>query len=259
MISKRFFFVKHLLKKMKSNIFEYFSISSCTKTRISYIIFLMKKQNILIVEDHALTRFALVTSLKDVDFVGDIYEAENAAGAYDILNQHNIQIVLMDLGLPGINGVKATKEIKRLHKKVKVIVITSHNEEAEVLECLEAGISAYCSKDIKPDKLIELIKDVIEGSIWFDSKISEYVLNAARNIKPVMSLGKRSGNHYNLTSKELKVLELIKVGNSNSEIAKKLNISINTTKVHVCAILQKLEVDDRTQAAIKAINDNIVG
>ena len=218
----------------------------------------MKKSNILIVEDHALTRFALMTSLRDADFVEKIYESPDAAGAYDILNKEDIQVVLMDLGLPGINGIKATKEIKKLHKNVKVIVITSHNEEAEVLECLEAGISAYCSKDIKPEKLIELIKDILSGSIWFDSSISEYVLNAAKMIKPTIQ-PRKSTNKYNLTSKEMKVLELIKVGNSNNEIAKKLNISINTTKVHVCSILQKLEVDDRTQAAIKAINDNIEG
>ena len=170
------------------------------------------------------------------------------------MSKNKIDVVLMDLGLPGINGVKASKEIKRLHKKVKIIVITSHNEEDEVRECLDAGISAYCSKDIKPEKLISLIQDVLNGSIYFDSSISQYVLNATRGLKP---LNHKKNDKYNLTSKEMKVLELIKSGNSNNEIAKKLNISINTTKVHVCSILQKLEVDDRTQAAIKAINDNI--
>lgn len=217
----------------------------------------MNKYNILIVEDHALTRFALSTSLKDVDFVNDVFEAEDAMMCYDILNKNKIDIVLMDLGLPLINGVKATKEIKKIHPNVKIIVITSHNEENEVLECLEAGINAFCSKDIKPDKLIELIKDVINGSIWFDSTVSEYVLKAAKGTKA--STSNKKHDNYNLTSKELKVLELIKNGNSNNEIAKKLNISINTTKVHVCSILQKLEVNDRTQAAVKAIRDNIAG
>ncbi len=214
----------------------------------------MEKCNILIVEDHALTRFALVTSLRGEDFVGEIFESPDAAHAYDILNNHKIDICLMDLGLPGINGIKSSKEIKRLHKDVRIIVITSHNEEAEVVECLNAGISAYCSKDIKPDKLIELIKDVMAGSMWFDPMISKYVMNAAKTIK--IQPTKKDSN-YNLTAKEKKVLELIKNGNSNSEIAKKLNISINTTKVHVCSILQKLNVDDRTQAAIKAIKHNI--
>lgn len=216
----------------------------------------MKKTNILIVEDHALTRFALMTSLREQDFIGEIYEAENAAKGYGMLNSHDIDIVLMDLGLPGIDGVRATQEIKKIHKDVRVIIITSHSEEVEVVKCFEAGISAYCSKDIKPEKLIELIKDVRDGSMWFDSAVSQFIQSVAKVPK---NHKQNTREDYNLTSKEKKVLELIKVGNSNSEISQKLNIAVNTTKVHVCSILQKLGVEDRTQAAIKAINDNLPG
>ena len=158
--------------------------------------------------------------------------------------------------MPGVNGVKETQEIKKMHKKVKVIVLTSHNEEDEVIKCLEAGISAYCSKDIKPDKLIELIRDILGGSLWFDSAVSQYVLNTKR---PASAGSLKKDDLYNLTLKEKKVLSLLADGNSNLQIAKKLNISVNTTKVHVCNILQKLSVDDRTQAAIKAIKENILG
>ncbi len=216
----------------------------------------MEKINVLIVEDHALTRFALKTSLRDQDFIGEIFEAPDASRGYDILNNHKIDIVLMDLGLPGINGVRATQEIKKIHKDIRVIIITSHSEKVEVTKCLEAGISAYCSKDIKPEKLIELIKDVRDGSMWFDPVVSEYVQQAMRAVNGGREL-KVNKNTYNLTAKEKKVLELIKEGNSNNEISRKLNIKVNTTKVHVCSILQKLGVEDRTQAAIKAINDNI--
>ena len=103
-----------------------------------------KKYNILIVEDHALTRFALKTSLRDANFVQNVFEASCAQEAYDILALNDIELVIMDLGLPGVNGVKATQEIKKMYKKIKVIVLTSHNEEDEVLKCLEAGICAYC-------------------------------------------------------------------------------------------------------------------
>lgn len=215
-----------------------------------------KKYNILIVEDHALTRFALKTSLREADFVDNVFEASCAQEAYEQLALSNIQLVIMDLGLPGINGVKATQEIKKMHKKVKVVVLTSHNEEDEVIKCLEAGISAYCSKDIKPDKLVELIRDILNGNLWFDSTVSQYVLNTQRSSK---NPRQKSEDTYNLTLKEKKVLSLLADGNSNQQIAKKLNISVNTTKVHVCNILQKLSVDDRTQAAIKAIKENILG
>ena len=215
-----------------------------------------KKYNILIVEDHALTRFALKTSLRDADFVDSVYEASCAQEAYEQLASNDVHLVIMDLGLPGINGVCATQEIKKMYKKIKVVVLTSHNEEDEVLKCLDAGISAYCSKDIKPDKLIELIKDILNGNLWFDSTVSQYVLNTKRRILAAKS---KTDDEYNLTLKEKKVLSLLADGNSNQQIAKKLNISVNTAKVHVCNILQKLSVDDRTQAAIKAIKENILG
>ena len=215
----------------------------------------MRGCNILIVEDHALTRFALLTSLKDEDFTEEIFEAENAQNAYKILKEHKIDVVLMDLGLPVIDGVTASAEIKKNYPDIKIIVITSHNEQKEVEGCLEAGISAYCSKDIDPKKLIELIKDVMTGSMWFDSSVSKIVMQKTAGLK---QKEEDTSNKYNLTSKELSVLSLLANGNSNNEIAKKLNISINTTKVHMCSILQKLSVDDRTQAAIKAIRENLI-
>ena len=215
----------------------------------------MRGCNILIVEDHALTRFALLTSLKDEDFTEEIFEAENAQNAYKILKEHKIDVVLMDLGLPVIDGVTASAEIKKNYPDIKIIVITSHNEQKEVEGCLEAGISAYCSKDIDPKKLIELIKDVMTWSMWFDSSVSKIVMQKTAGLK---QKEEDTNNKYNLTSKELSVLSLLANGNSNNEIAKKLNISINTTKVHMCSILQKLSVDDRTQAAIKAIRENLI-
>lgn len=212
--------------------------------------------NVLIVEDHALTRFALSTSLKDEDFTKEVFEAENADQAYKILKEQKIDVVLMDLGLPVIDGVSASVEIKKKYPAVKIIVITSHNEEKEVMGCLDAGINAYCSKDIEPEKLITLIKDVMDGAMWFDKSVSGIVMKKNSGQKP--SGTEEIKNKYNLTAKELGVLSLLADGNSNIEIAKKMNISINTTKVHMCAILQKLSVDDRTQAAIKAIRENII-
>ncbi len=215
----------------------------------------MEKKNILIVEDHALTRFALSASLKDEDFIENIFEAKEAYEAYTILSKNKIDVILMDLGLPGVDGISATIEIKKKYPDIKVIIITSHNEEREVQKCMQAGISAYCSKDIKPDKLIRLIQDVINGAIWFDSNIAKYVLNMTRTNKEDF----RKETSYSLTSKEMMVLNLISEGYSNQDIAKKLDISVNTTKVHVCSILQKLSVDDRTQAAVKALKENITG
>lgn len=218
-----------------------------------------KKSNILIVEDHALTAFALKTSLSCMEFVRDIFEAQNAQEAFEQLENNNIDLILMDLGLPEIDGVEAIKKIRETNKNVKIIVLTSHCDKEEVLNCLEAGISAYCTKDIKPDKLCNVISDVLGGSMYFDSAVSKYVMETTSRKNNEDSFGNISVKDcYNLTQQEKRVLILLSGGHNNQQIAKKLSISINTTKVHVCSILQKMGVEDRTQAAIKAIRENLI-
>lgn len=223
-----------------------------------------KKSNVLIVEDHALTSFALKTSLLTLKFIGKIFEADCALGAYEIIKNNKIDLILMDLGLPDINGVEASRKIRQLNSNAKIIILTSHSGKEEVQECLEIGISAYCTKDIKPQKLCEVIKDVISGSLYFDSAVSEYVIKSNLKIEEIgenISQEKKEltiKDCYNLTQQEKRVLILLASGNNNSQIAKKLKISINTTKVHVCSVLQKMNVEDRTQAAIKAIRENLI-
>ncbi len=218
-----------------------------------------KKINVLIVEDHALTSFALKTTLSSLDFIDKIYEADCAQEAYNKVKNNNIDLILMDLGLPDKNGADISREIKKINSNVKIIILTSHCEKDEVQECLEIGISAYCTKDIKPQKLCEVIKDVNKGSLYFDSSVSEFVLEFNENKKQPQEKKELSiKDCYNLTQQEKRVLILLASGNNNSQIAKKLKISINTTKVHVCSILQKMNVEDRTQAAIKAIRENLI-
>ena len=218
-----------------------------------------KKINVLIVEDHALTSFALKTTLSSLDFIDKIYEADCAQEAYNKVKNNNIDLILMDLGLPDKNGADISREIKKINSNVKIIILTSHCEKDEVQECLEIGISAYCTKDIKPQQLCEVIKDVNKGSLYFDSSVSEFVLEFNENKKQPQEKKELSiKDCYNLTQQEKRVLILLASGNNNSQIAKKLKISINTTKVHVCSILQKMNVEDRTQAAIKAIRENLI-
>lgn len=213
------------------------------------------KSNILIVEDHELTRFGLKTTFDGVDFVGTIYEAEYAEKAIEIFNNNKIDLIIMDLGLPNINGIEATKKIRSKNKEVKIVILTSHNDEKEVLESLKAGANAYCSKEINPARLTEVVHSVLEGASWFDPAIAHVVLKAATNSNIDNTDSK---NDYNLTTRESQILKLITEGYSNNEIAKELVVSVNTTKAHVASILQKLEVDDRLQAALKALKYKIV-
>ena len=217
-----------------------------------------KRYNILIVEDHALTSFALKTSISALNIADKIFDVQNAKDCYEILKNNDIDLILMDIGLPDTNGVEATREIRKTNKDVKIIILTSHCEKEEVLACLNYGINAYCTKDIKPDKLASVIKDVLTGSMYFDSAVSEFVMQQTSNQTENSENSVTIKDCYNLTPQEKKVLILLSSGLSNQQIAKKLDISVNTIKVHVCSILQKMNVEDRTQAAIKAIRENII-
>ncbi|CDE44338.1 two component transcriptional regulator LuxR family [Clostridium sp. CAG:768] len=214
------------------------------------------KQNILIVEDHELTRFGLKTTFEGVDYIENIYEADSAENAIQLFNDNKIDLIIMDLGLPNMNGIEATKQIRSSNKDVKIIILTSHNDEKEVLNSLKAGANAYCSKEINPKRLVEVVRSVADGAAWFDPSIAHIVLKATTNSPSFDNDNNRKD--YDLTSREAQILKLMTEGYSNMEIAQILVISINTTKAHVANILQKLEVDDRLQAALKALKHNIV-
>lgn len=206
--------------------------------------------NVLIVEDHALIRFGLKTAFEAKNSIKEIFEAENAEDAIEIVKNNSIDVVIMDLGLPSMNGIEATKQIKTIKKDIKVIILTSHNSEQEVTDAVKVGASAYCSKDINPDRLTYVIQSVMEGALWFDSKVSDIIKNSISAKKEIKKLNIDA--EYNLTDREKQVLEYICEGLNNNEISKLLDVSVNTVKVHVSSIIQKLNVEDRTQVVVKA-------
>ena len=214
------------------------------------------KSSILIVEDHELTRFGLKTAFEACDYIENIFEADSAENGFEILNNEKIDLVIMDLGLPGIDGIEATKKIKQSNKELKIVILTSHNDSQEVLNSLKAGANAYCSKEINPKRLTQVVSSVLDGASWFDPSISHIVLEAAS--KSQQNEIVKPEKEYGLTSREAQILKLITEGYSNNEIANQLFVSINTTKAHVASILQKLEVDDRLQAALKALKERLV-
>ncbi len=214
------------------------------------------KNSILIVEDHELTRFGLKTAFEACDYVEIIHEADSAETCFEIIDNNKIDLVIMDLGLPGIDGIEATKRIKQNNNELKVVILTSHNDSQEVLNSLKAGANAYCSKEINPKRLIQVVSSVLDGASWFDPSISHIVLEAASKSQQNENL--KPEKDYGLTARETQILKLITEGFSNNEIANQLFVSINTTKAHVASILQKLEVDDRLQAALKALKERLV-
>ena len=215
---------------------------------------------VVIVEDYKLTRVGLKSTLNEYSHINVVGEAEDAVEGIKVIQQLKPDVVLMDLGLPGMNGLEATIKIKEVSPSTKIIILTSHERNEEVIAALGSGANAYCLKDITPETLSEVIRNVAEGACWVDPAVSEYALNffpKPENVTLMQSVEVQDARAQ-LTERELEVLRHLVKGKSNTEIAKELIVSVHTAKAHVCSILQKLCVDDRVQAAVKAIKENII-
>ena len=216
--------------------------------------------NVVIVEDYKLTRVGLRSTINEFENISVVGEAEDAIQGLEIIKKEHPQVVLMDLGLPGMNGIEATQKLKEMYPEINVIILTSHDREEEVLAALGSGASAYCLKDIDPKTLSSVIRNVAKGACWLDSAIAKVALNLFPKPENINFQGSSeiSDARAQLTEREFEVLRLLVKGKSNTEIAKELIVSVHTAKAHVCSILQKLCVDDRVQAAVKAIKENII-
>lgn len=215
---------------------------------------------IIIIEDFKLTRVGLRCALNSNDDIDVVAESDNATDGIELIQKYKPDIVLMDLGLTGMNGIEATLKIKEYDKNIKVIALTSHDREEEVIAALSSGAMAYCLKDIDPYKLADVIRDVSEGVCWLDPLIARKVLDSFPKNETLGILRDKSSDEGRvpLTERECEVLKHLVDGKSNTEIAKELIVSVHTAKAHVCSILQKMCVNDRVQAAVKAVKEGLV-
>ena len=219
-----------------------------------------KTIKIVIIEDFKLTRVGLRCALNanpDIDVIG---ESENAIEGLKIIERNMPDVVLMDLGLPGMNGIEATIKIREFSNDIKIIALTSHDREEEVIAALSSGANAYCLKDIDPQKLADVVRDVAQGVCWIDPVVAQMALNSLPRVENAEFLPDKSHSQGRvpLTEREYEVLKHLVTGKSNTEIAKELIVSVHTAKAHVCSILQKMCVNDRVQAAVKAVKEGMV-
>ncbi|MEW5820243.1 MAG: response regulator transcription factor [Cyanobacteriota bacterium] len=214
------------------------------------------KIKILIVDDSKLTRVGLRTTFKTMEDMEVVGEAENGQQGIDMVISTKPDVILMDIGMPILDGIKATQEINSKKINVKIIMLTSHDNDQDVFDAFSAGAHSYCMKDIEPDMLATVIKSTHNGASWLDPRIAKIVL---QNFGKTSGQEKKSDHEeLTLTEREIDVLHLIARGYSNSEISKELCISMNTVKTHIRNIFHKLEVEDRTQAAMKAVKKDII-
>ena len=215
---------------------------------------------ILLVEDQKLMRVGLKSLFEEHPELEIIAEAQSGREAIEKYKAIHPDITLMDIGLPDMSGIEATKKILETDSKAKVIILTSHLSENEVIDALHAGACAYVMKDINTEILKMIIRTVNDGAMWLDPQAVPILREKNCGVVPPrqMSRAMFKEQHANLTQREYEVLKLVVDGKSNNEIAQELTISEHTAKAHVCNIIQKLVVDDRTQAAVKALKEGLV-
>ena len=212
----------------------------------------MGKIRILIADDHALFREglrALFAALPDIDVVG---EANDGAVAMTQVDALQPEVVLMDINMPGVNGIEATRRILSAHPNLGIIMVTMLEDDASVFSAMRAGARGYVLKGAHHDEILQAIRAVAAGQAVFGPAIAARMMNFFQGLNAIPRLGNIAQAFPELTEREREVLTLIAQGVSNKEIAEKLFISMKTVSNHITNIFSKLQVADRAQAIIRA-------
>lgn len=211
------------------------------------------RTSLLIVDDHEVVRSGIRSYLEKISDFHVVGEASSGEEALSMVGELIPDIVLLDLIMPGTDGIETTRRIRQISPRTKVVVLTSYHEDAHIFPALKAGAISYILKDMKMDKVVDVLHRAVQGEVTLHPRVASRVL---QNIR-----GEGSEDQplfTELTDRETDVLKLIANGLTNSQIAEKLVISENTVKGHVSNILSKLHLADRTQAAVYAWQQGIV-
>jgi NarL family two-component system response regulator LiaR len=208
---------------------------------------------VVLVDDHKVVRHGVrsyLMTLSDIDVIGEAGSGEEAIA---VVEQLVPDIVLMDLIMPGIDGVEATRRVKLISPRTQVIVLTSYHEDEHIFPAIRAGALSYLLKDLEPEELADAIRRAYQGEAMLHPRVATRLVQAAR--EPV---SEEPNPFTELTDREMQILRLVADGKSNAEIAEELIISQKTVKSHISNILSKLHLADRTQAAVFAWREGVV-
>jgi DNA-binding NarL/FixJ family response regulator len=210
---------------------------------------------VVVVDDQELVRTAVTQSLDEagIEVVG---EAEDGESAVRLVMEHAPEVVVMDLGMPGMTGIEATRKLAIIAPVSRVLVLTGSGEQHDVMDAIMAGACGYLLKDAKREEIADAVRAAAAGESWITHSVAGRLLDEVRGRSPGMEPG--DAIRATLTHRELEVLKLVASGKENNEIAKDLFISPKTVQNHMSSILAKLQLENRIQAAVAAVRGGIV-
>ena len=208
---------------------------------------------VMIVDDHKMVRDGAKGYLEVQQEIAVVAEADSGIEAVSMAREYVPDVVLMDLVMPGMDGVEATRKVKDISPRTQIIILTSFHEDEHIFPALQAGAISYLLKDVKAAELVEAIRKASKGEATLHPRVASRLIKQFSRGEP-----DRSTPFTELTEREVEVLTLIARGFTNQKIADELVISIGTVKGHVSNILSKLHLADRTQAAVYAWQEGIV-
>ncbi len=223
----------------------------------------MKKIKILLVEDQIMMRLGTSMVIESQEKFELVAQAEDGQEGIQLAQKYIPDVILMDIGLPKVDGIEATSKIKEMGLDCSILMFTSHDDNKDVLSALKAGADGYIMKGATPETLINAIETVAQKAAWLDPQIARVVMSSigCSNQESYNEIQTdKTKNKYGLTKRELEVLSLIVEGLDNIEISEQLVVSLATTKAHVHSILQKLSItkNNRTKAAVCALKEGLV-
>jgi DNA-binding NarL/FixJ family response regulator len=210
---------------------------------------------VLLADDHSLFREGIRSLLEDQDDIEIIGEAEDGLEAIRLVAKLKPSVVLMDINMPVVDGVEATRMILQENANIGIIILTMYPQDEYVFQALKAGAKAYLLKDTRSKKLLEVIRTVHKGQAVIDAEMTARLLDEFRRMA---NKEENEPKFQTLTEQEKKILTLVAAGASNKDIASDLNLSERTIKNYLSIIFQKLQVNNRTEAAIRAMRDGLV-
>lgn len=209
------------------------------------------RRSIVLVEDHELTRVGLRTALDAAAGLHVVGEAPDGPSGLEVISKLRPDVAVIDLGLPGMDGIELTRRVRAASPQTRILILTMHDLESEVLAALAAGADAYALKISPTETIVAAVRIAAEGGAYFDPQIAGAVLRHFGTQTPVPT-------DSPLTPRETDVLRLIADGRANTEIAEQLHIGLGTVKGHVRDILEKLAAGDRAQAAAIALRRRLI-